>query len=101
MKSTILTLAMSLFALGTVAQATCDRKEEKASATAQAIGALNGIQEIKLTRPMADSEKYGTYSVSISGVRNGFFEQGSGYEITISDDGFCSVVSVKRSFTIE
>lgn len=101
MKSAILTLVVSILAFGATAQATCNQKEEKALATARVIATLNGLKEIELSRPEAHSEKYGTFTVTVSGVQNGFFMQGSAYEITISDDGFCSLVSFKRGLTLE
>lgn len=101
MKSAVLTLIVSIFAFGTIAQAACNQKEEKALATARAIATLNGLKEIELSRAQPHSEKYGTFTVSVSGVQNGFFMQGSAYEITISDDGFCSLVSFKRGLTME
>lgn len=101
MKSAILTLVVSIFAFSVIAQATCNQKEEKALATARAIATLNGLKEIELSKPELHRKKYGTFTITASGVQNGFFTQGSAYEITISDDGFCSLVSFKRGITME
>lgn len=91
----------TLILFGNLAQATCLDKELKATATANAVAVLNGFKQIELSAPLANKEEYGKYTISISGVRNGFYMQGGNYDITISDDGFCSVVSVKRGLTME
>ncbi len=102
MKMFIATILSSVALIGNAAHAACENKESKVVAVAKTIGVLNGFKKVELSSPLESRDgEYGKYTITISGERNGFYSQGTDYEIVISDDGFCSVVSVQRADSIE